>query len=109
MASKNSMQRWSTTIALRRSRPTTSPMAGAAAICATAMSPGRRERALSTFGHHRLTRRALITAGLGLGAAVRARRGAAGKAIEECGGVSGHAQRHVQLRRLHALRQAVQL
>ena len=37
------------------------------------MSPGRRERTLSTFGHHRLTRRALITAGLGLGAAVRAR------------------------------------
>jgi hypothetical protein len=37
------------------------------------MSPGRRERALSTFGHHRLTRRALITTGLGLGAAVRAR------------------------------------
>jgi hypothetical protein len=37
------------------------------------MSPGRRERALATFGHHRLTRRALITAALGLGAAVRAR------------------------------------
>ena len=48
-------------------------MAVAVAICATAMSPGRRERARSTFGHHRLTRRALITAALGLGAAVPAR------------------------------------
>ena len=48
-------------------------MAVAAAIYATAMSPGRRERALSTFGHHRLTRRELITAARGLGAAVPAR------------------------------------
>jgi hypothetical protein len=37
------------------------------------MSSGRRERALSTFGHHRLTRRALITVPLGLDAAVQAR------------------------------------
>ena len=37
------------------------------------MSPGRHERGRSTFGHHRLTRRALITAALGLDAAVRAR------------------------------------
>jgi hypothetical protein len=37
------------------------------------MSPGRREGAISTFCRHRPTRRELITAALGLGAASPAR------------------------------------
>jgi hypothetical protein len=37
------------------------------------MSPGRREGAISTFCHHRLAPRELITATLSLGAAVPAR------------------------------------
>jgi hypothetical protein len=45
-------------------------MAAAAAICATATSPGRRDGAIAGFGHSRLTRRQLIAAALGLGAAV---------------------------------------
>ena len=37
------------------------------------MSPGRRSAANSSFGHHRPTRRELIAAALGLGAALPAR------------------------------------
>jgi hypothetical protein len=48
-------------------------MAAAVAICATAMSPGRRSAAISSFGHRRPTRRELIAAALGLGAVLPAR------------------------------------
>jgi hypothetical protein len=48
-------------------------MAAAAAICATAISPGLRSGAISSFGHRRPTRRELIAAALGLGAVLPAR------------------------------------
>jgi hypothetical protein len=47
-------------------------MAAAGAICDTAMSPGRHDAAFSIFCCHRLPRRAVITAALGLGAALPA-------------------------------------
>ena len=48
-------------------------MAAAAAICATAMSPGRRNGATASCGPRRPTRRKLIVAALGLGAVLPVR------------------------------------
>jgi hypothetical protein len=52
-------------------------MAAAAAICDTAISPGLRSGAISSFGHRRPTRRELIAAALGLGAVLPSRADAA--------------------------------